>query len=179
MQGGDHAAGDYAGGIYVALPVIAADDPALPHFKTTLEDLLLTGRVDFSEYQRACPADSRVAGGIGAIFRESCLVIRAAGVFAEESEGTDAHIVLFGGTGGELARIFAEVAQQLVEFRGIFFGDGRAKGFGEGLRYTVAAQVGVVVGEFAARGVAQLFAFVVLRLVVEEGDAVHRRWRRQ
>lgn len=115
VQGGDYGACNHAGGIYAALPVITADDPALPHFKSALEDLLLAGRVDFGEYQRACPADSRVAGGIGAVFRESCLVIRAAGVFAEESEGTDAHIVLFGGTGGELARIFAEIAQQFVD----------------------------------------------------------------
>ena len=100
-------------------------------------------------------------------------------MFAEESEGTDAHIVLFGGTGGELARIFAEIAQQFVEFRGVFFGDGRAKGFGEGLRYAIAAQVGVVIGKFATRGIAQLVTFVVLRLVVEEGDAVHRWWWRQ
>jgi hypothetical protein len=39
--------------------------------------------------------------------------------------------------------------------------------------------VGVVVGEFTARGVAQLLALVVLRFIVQEGDAVHRgrRWQ--
>ena len=47
------------------------------------------------------------------------------------------------------------------------------------MRYTVATQVGVVIGKFATRGIAQLFAFVVLRLVVEESDAVHRWWWRQ
>ena len=71
------------------------------------------------------------------------------------------------------------MAHQLVDFRRVFFVDADAEGFGKRLRDAVAADVRVVVGLFTAWGVAQLLAFVVLRLVVQKGDAVHRGRRRQ
>ena len=76
MQRGDDRRPDDTRRIYVALPVIAADHPALAELKAALKDFILPLGINLSQHQSGGPADRGVAGGVGAVFDSvSCSLV--------------------------------------------------------------------------------------------------------
>ena len=57
MQTRNDSAGHYTRGIDIALEMIPADHTALPHFKSSFEDFVLTIHIDLSQYERRSPTD--------------------------------------------------------------------------------------------------------------------------
>ena len=166
MQRGDDRRTDDTRRVYVALPVIAADHPALAELKAALKDFILPLGINLSQHQRGGPADRGVAGGVGAVFRQRILFLGVTGGDAIKRKWANAHVLLLRSSRRQVAGIFNHVGEQLVQLRRIFGGNGRAEGAGEGVGDAAAAQVGVFNRQLTALGAAQQTAFLIHRLIV-------------
>lgn len=76
VQRSDHRGADDARRIDIALPVIAADHPALAELIAALQNFVLPLRVDLRQHQGGGPADRSMPGRVRAVFASlSCSVV--------------------------------------------------------------------------------------------------------
>jgi len=92
---------DQAAGVDVALPVHAADDPALAEGMAALQQRIHVLRRGLHQQQCPGPADRRVARGVGADLGQRRLLGRRAGGLAGDDEAPRAVVLVLGRIGGQ------------------------------------------------------------------------------